>query len=56
MCSHLFYLLFFFVPGEPFLTFWEQWDLLFILVFEVFSHFEVEGAVSVQNPDWCILS
>lgn len=38
------------MPGEPFLTFWKQWDVVFILVFEVFSHFEVGGAVYVHNP------
>lgn len=30
--------------------------VLFILVFEVSSHFEVEGAVCVHNPNSCILS
>lgn len=43
------------MPGEPFLTFWEQRDVLFIVFFEVFSHFEA-GAVYVHNPASCILS
>lgn len=56
MCSHLFYLLFFFNARTTLPYFLgAKGCSIYRIFFEVFSHFEA-GAVYVHNPASCILS
>lgn len=44
------------MPAEYFLTFWEQYDVIFILVCKVFSDFEADDTTTlVYNLQPCIL-